>query len=71
VAPKVDRDALEAELDGAGANWQLLNFGGRMHSFAEEETMLKGIAEFNAPAAHQTYRGRLKTARIVPVATRG
>ena len=56
VAPKADRDALEAELDGAGANWQMLDFGGRLHSFSEEETMMKGIAEFDAPAAHQTYR---------------
>ena len=56
VAPKADRDALEAEMDGAGANWQLLDFGGRLHSFAEEETMTKGIAEFDASAAHQTYR---------------
>jgi len=56
VAPKADRDALEAEMDGAGANWQMLDFGGRLHSFAEEETMMKGIAEFNAPAAFQTYR---------------
>jgi dienelactone hydrolase len=56
VAPKSDRDALEAEMDGVGANWQLLDFGGRLHSFAEEETMMKGMAEYNAPAAHQTYR---------------
>ena len=56
VAPKADRDALEAELDGAGANWQMLDFGGRLHSFAEEETMMKGIAEYNAGAAHQTFR---------------
>jgi dienelactone hydrolase len=56
VAPKADRDALEAELDGAGANWQLLDFGGRLHSFAEEETMMKGVAEYHAGAAHQTYR---------------
>jgi dienelactone hydrolase len=56
VAPKSDRDALEAEMDGAGANWQLLDFGGRLHSFAEEETMMTGIAEYNAGAAHQTYR---------------
>jgi dienelactone hydrolase len=56
VAPKADRDALEAEMDGVGANWQMLDFGGRLHSFAEEETMMKGIAEYNAPAAHQTYR---------------
>jgi dienelactone hydrolase len=56
VAPKADRDALEAEMDGAGANWQKLDFGGRLHSFAEEETMMKGRAEFDAPAARQTYR---------------
>jgi dienelactone hydrolase len=56
VAPKADRDALEAEMDGVGANWQMLDFGGRLHSFAEEETMMKGMAEYNAPAAHQTYR---------------
>jgi dienelactone hydrolase len=56
VAPKADRDALEAELDGAGANWQLLDFGGRLHSFAESETLMPGVAEFCPRAAHQTYR---------------
>ena len=56
VAPKADRDALEAELDGVGANWQLLDFGGRLHSFAEAETMMAGVAEYCPRAAHQTYR---------------
>jgi dienelactone hydrolase len=56
VAPKQQRDALEAELDGVGANWQMLDFGGRLHSFAEEETMMAGIAEYHAGAAQQTYR---------------
>jgi dienelactone hydrolase len=56
VAPKADRDALEAEMDGVGANWQMLDFGGRLHSFAEEETMMKGVAEYHAGAAHQTFR---------------
>jgi dienelactone hydrolase len=56
VAPKKDRDALEDELDGAGANWQMLDFGGRLHSFSEAETMMPGIAEYHAGAAHQTYR---------------
>ena len=56
VAPKAERDALEAEMDGVAANWQMLDFGGRLHSFAEEETMMKGMAEYNAPAAHQTFR---------------
>jgi dienelactone hydrolase len=56
VAGKADRDALEAELDGAEANWQMLDFGGRLHSFSEEETNMPGIAVFHAGAAHQTYR---------------
>ena len=56
VAPKAERDALEAEMDGVGANWQLLDFGGRVHSFTEEETMMPGMAEYHAGAAHQTYR---------------
>jgi dienelactone hydrolase len=56
VAPKADRDALEAELDGAEANWQLLDFGGRLHSFSEEETDMPGLAKYHAGAAHQTYR---------------
>jgi dienelactone hydrolase len=56
VAPKKDRDALEEELDGTGANWQQLDFGGRLHSFSEEETMMAGVAEYHAGAAHQTYR---------------
>jgi dienelactone hydrolase len=56
VAPKADRDALEAELDAAEANWQTLDFGGRLHSFSEEETKMAGVAEYHPGAAHQTYR---------------
>ena len=56
AAPKAERDALEAELDSVEANWQMLDFGGRLHSFAEEETMMKGIAEYNEPAARQAFR---------------
>lgn len=56
VAGKADRDALEAELDGAEANWQSLNFGGRLHSFTEEEANVPGVAMYDAGAAHQAYR---------------
>lgn len=56
VAPKEQRDALEAELDGAEANWQMLDFGGRLHSFTEEESEMPGVAQFHRGAAHQTYR---------------
>ena len=56
VSGKADRDALEAELDGAEANWQILDFGGRLHSFTEEEANMPGVAKYDAGAAHQTYR---------------
>jgi dienelactone hydrolase len=56
VSGKADRDALETELDGAEANWQLLDFGGRLHSFTEEEAAVPGVAQYNPGAAHQTYR---------------
>ena len=56
VSGEDDRNALEDELDGAEANWQMLTFGGRLHSFAEEETDMPGFAKYHAGAAHQTYR---------------
>jgi dienelactone hydrolase len=56
IAPKAQRDALEAELDGAEATWQMLDFGGRLHSFSEEESEMPGVAEFHRGAALQTYR---------------
>jgi dienelactone hydrolase len=55
VVPKADRDAVESEMEAVGANWQMLTFGGLVHSFAEEESMVPGIAEFNAAAARQCY----------------
>ena len=65
VAPKADRDALEAEMDGAGANWQMLDFGGRLHSFAEEETMMKGMAEYT-PAPRTRPSGCSTTSSRTP-----
>ncbi|MBV9457600.1 MAG: dienelactone hydrolase family protein [Bradyrhizobium sp.] len=56
AADKTQRDALEAELDAAKANWQMLVFGGLLHSFSESESYMAGIAEYNEPAARQSYR---------------
>jgi len=56
VSPKSQRDAFEAEMDAAGANWQMLTFGGLVHSFAESEANLRGLAEYNEAAARQSYR---------------
>ena len=33
-----------------------MDFGGRLHSFSEEETDMPGFAKYHAGAAHQTYR---------------
>lgn len=56
VSPKAERDAFEAEMTAAGAKWQLLVFGGLVHSFAEEETNMPGVAMYDEAAARQSYR---------------
>jgi dienelactone hydrolase len=56
VAPKAQRDTFEAEMDAAGAKWQLLAFGGLVHSFCEEDADIPGIAQYDAAAARQSFR---------------
>ncbi|MBI0535775.1 dienelactone hydrolase family protein [Roseomonas sp. KE2513] len=56
VAPKAERDAFEAEMDAAGANWRMMTFGGLVHSFCEEDATVPGIAEYNDAAARASYR---------------
>lgn len=55
VVPKPDRDAFETEMEAAGAKWQMLVFGGLLHSFCEEESDVPGIACFDAGAARQCF----------------
>ncbi len=55
VVPKKDRDSLEAEMEGSGAKWQMLVFGGLLHSFCEVESDVPGIACYDAGAARQCY----------------
>lgn len=55
VVPKKDRDAFEAEMEASGAKWQMLIFGGLLHSFAEIESDVPGIARYDAGAARQSY----------------
>lgn len=56
VAPKEHRDAFEAEMRDVGAKWQMLVFGGLLHSFSEIESDVPGIARYDAGAARQTYK---------------
>jgi dienelactone hydrolase len=55
VVPKKDRDVFEAEMEAAGAKWQMLVFGGLLHSFCEPESDVPGIARYDAGAARQSY----------------
>jgi dienelactone hydrolase len=55
AVPKADRDQVEAEFDAAQVKWQMLVFGGLLHSFCETEANVPGIAMYNEPAARQCY----------------
>ena len=55
VVPKKDRDTFEAEMEGAGAKWQMLVFGHLLHSFCEQESNVPGIGCFDPGAARQCY----------------
>lgn len=55
VVPKKDRDTFEAEMEAAGVKWQMLVFGGLLHSFSEIESDMPGIAHYDAGAARQSY----------------
>jgi dienelactone hydrolase len=55
VVPKADRDAFEAEMDAAAANWQMLQFGGLLHAYTDEDSDVPGVAIHDAAATRQTY----------------
>jgi len=55
VVPKQQRDTFEAEMEAAAAKWQMLVFGGLLHSFSEIESDVPGIAQYDPGAARQTY----------------
>lgn len=55
AVPKADRDTFEAEMEAAGAKWQMTVFGHLLHSFTEEESNIPGIAQFDPGAARQCY----------------
>ena len=55
VTPKADRDAFEAEMDKAGAKWQMLVFSGILHAYTDEDSNMAGVAIYDEPASRQTY----------------
>jgi dienelactone hydrolase len=55
VAPKAQRDAFEAEMDAAGAQWQMLVFSGILHAYTDQGMDVPGVAGWSEPTTRQTY----------------
>jgi dienelactone hydrolase len=55
VAPKADRDAFEAEMNAAGAKWQMVIFSRVLHAYTDQGADIPGVAAWDEPATRQTY----------------
>jgi dienelactone hydrolase len=55
VAPKAQRDAFEAEMDAAGAQWQMLVFSGVLHAYTDQGMDVPNVAGWHEPATRYTY----------------
>jgi dienelactone hydrolase len=55
VTPKEHRDLFEAEMDAAGAKWQMLLFSGILHAYTDQGSDVPGIAAWDEPTTRQTY----------------
>jgi dienelactone hydrolase len=55
VTPKADRDAFEAEMNAAGAKWQMLVFSGVLHAYTDQGADVAGVASWDEAATRQTY----------------
>ncbi len=55
IAPKSDRDALEAEMRAAGARWTMLSLGGVFHGFTDPATNRPPVGQYSAHASRYGY----------------
>ncbi len=55
VAPKSDRDAIEAEMLAAKARWAMLSLGGVYHSFTDPAANRPPTSQFSAHASRYGY----------------
>lgn len=53
--PQKDVDAFQAEMRAAEADWQLVAFGGAVHSFTDPDAHFKGSAEYHPVVAKRAY----------------
>jgi dienelactone hydrolase len=55
IAPKAERDALEKEMDAAGAKWAMLSFGHVVHAFTDVGLNRPPAAVYNEPTTRHGY----------------
>jgi dienelactone hydrolase len=55
IAPKAERDALEKEMDEAGARWAMLAWGGVVHAFTDVGLNRPPAAVYHEPTARHGY----------------
>jgi dienelactone hydrolase len=54
--PPEEVKAFEDELRAAKVDWQLVAFGGAVHSFTDPDANMPGRAQYNAPVARRAFR---------------
>jgi dienelactone hydrolase len=55
IAPKAERDALEKEMDAAGARWAMFMVGGVVHAFTDEHANVPGVAVYDEQTSRHGY----------------
>ena len=55
IAPKAERDALEREMDEAGARWAMLAWGGVVHAFTDVGLNRPPAAVYHEPTTRHGY----------------
>ena len=55
ITPKADRDAFEAEMNAAGAKWQMVVFSGILHAYTDQGADVPEIAAWDEAATRQSY----------------
>ena len=55
LVPKEQLPAFEAEMNGAGVDWQLLSYGGAVHSFTDPHANVPGKMMYDAKTAGRAF----------------
>ncbi|WP_407310563.1 dienelactone hydrolase family protein [Pseudomonas sp. nanlin1] len=56
LVPKEQLPAFEAEMDAAGVDWQLLSYGGAVHSFTDPEANTPGMFMYDQKTSDRAFQ---------------